>query len=245
MLAHKRSNPLAANFLLALVNDPHIQRQLCRPSSTNSRAPSPAKPTAPCRPPRRAHTGSHSAPSAQTAASPTRPADRAAAHRSAHSTAPSACPPHAASPRTPADAPRSRITSTCSIPIRFSSAATHSAAFSTSPLCSGVVDTDGIRNSVFSSSRNRAAFSRAYPTAPALIRSPHRWQTEKYTADGYSGNQRSWRRLCHRNQFRRAHDRDPCQKHEQPGPRHACHQRDENPNRIRRRHCRPNQFRPE
>ncbi len=74
------------------------------------------------------------------------PADRAAAHRSGRRPAPSACRPHAASPHTPADGRSVSISRTFSMPMRFRSAASISAALRQSPLCSGSVETDGIRS---------------------------------------------------------------------------------------------------
>src|SRR5271165_5101653 len=49
--------------------------------------------------------------------------------------------------------------------MRRSSVANNSAAVRQSALCSGSVETDGIRNRAFSSSRNRALFWRAKTTA--------------------------------------------------------------------------------
>jgi len=83
--------------------------------------------------------------------------------------APSVSQQHAASPHTPADVPL-RITSTCPCRCALNPPRPTPRPSPHRPYASGVVDTDGIRNSVFrSSSEYRAAFSRRIPTAPALI----------------------------------------------------------------------------
>src|ERR1700761_6830284 len=68
---------------------------------------------------------------------------------------------------------------TCSMPIRLSSAASVSAAWRTSALCSGRVEIEGIRRRAFNSSRKRERFSRAKTIAGEDMQYTLEWECVK------------------------------------------------------------------